>query len=583
MIHKIITKVSMISRFWNKLDKINNNRSVFMWFLFIWLILNLLQAFFTDLAHDEAYYWMYSKDLDWGYFDHPPVIALLVKFGYWLFPNELGVRFFTTILGTLVLFIIYQILKKELTSISLLLVLLISTLLIQTHVGGFLAIPDLPLIFFAALFYLLYKTYLDKDTWYIALVLGLVGVAMLYSKYHGVLVLFFTLISNLKILRRLTFYIIPIIIVVAMLPHLMWQIENDFPTFSYHLVGRSSAYSIDRTLNYLVGQLLIAGPLVGIILFYHSIKIKTGENSFLRAMKFNFYGFFGFFLLSSFKGHVEPHWTAIGFIPLIILSYYSIRTSEIAKKWLRILLLPSILMFLFLRVSLVVDLNILPKRIPIVNEFFNWDVLSNQIKEVKGDRKVVFVNSFQHPSKYAFYSGGDFVHVLNSIHYRQNQYDLWGIENEIQNKDVILFNGAKCYDTIKSPVGDFRYRMIDNFVSYYNIKIEIDELEYTMSVNDSILMPAAIVNTRDTVLTFDTSGNMQAPRLCITWHNGEKFTGTKYLQYIEGSIQPGDKMLEELNIVAPNVTGEYFCYISIVNNYLHPSFNSKRIKILVKD
>lgn len=34
--------------------------------LFIWWILNLLQAAFTELAHDEAYYFMFSQHLDWG-------------------------------------------------------------------------------------------------------------------------------------------------------------------------------------------------------------------------------------------------------------------------------------------------------------------------------------------------------------------------------------------------------------------------------------------------------------------------------------------------------------------------------------
>jgi len=32
-----------------------------------WGILNLLQARFTTLNNDEAYYWMYSKNLAWGY------------------------------------------------------------------------------------------------------------------------------------------------------------------------------------------------------------------------------------------------------------------------------------------------------------------------------------------------------------------------------------------------------------------------------------------------------------------------------------------------------------------------------------
>ena len=54
-------------------------------FLIIWSVLNLVQAGLTPLNNDEAYYWMYSKYLDWGFFDHPPVIALMIKIGYLVF------------------------------------------------------------------------------------------------------------------------------------------------------------------------------------------------------------------------------------------------------------------------------------------------------------------------------------------------------------------------------------------------------------------------------------------------------------------------------------------------------------------
>lgn len=572
----------MIKKIWLTLDNLSKNRPVFLWFLLIWLIINLVQSYFTGLAHDEAYYWMYSRDLDWGYFDHPPMIAVLIKLGYAIFSNELGVRLFSTVLGTLVLYIIFLILKDNLKSISLLISLFVTVLIVQTHIGGFLAIPDLPMVFFAALFFLIYKKYAEKDIWYLAVILGLVSTGMLYSKYHGVLVLFFTLISNLKLLRRPSFYIIPAIIIVAMIPHLMWQINNDFPTFSYHLVGRSSAYSIDRTLNYLAGQLLIAGPFIGIMVFYHSIKAKTNGDTFLRAMKYNFFGFFGFFFLSSLKGHVEPHWTAIGFIPLIILAYQSIVKSENAKKWTRILLIPSIITFISLRVFLIFDFGFLPKSIPVVSEFHNWGTFAKQVKEIAGDRKVVFVNSFQQPSKYAFYSGGDFSHGLNSIHYRQNQYDLWGFEKVLQGEDVLLMAGARSTDTLYSPVGPYPYRKIDNFKSYYDVKIELEKTEYNLKVNESVEIVGSIKNHRDSILKFESADTNAAPRLCLTWHDGRKWTGTNYLQYLHDSIQTGESLPVLITMTAPKTPGEYSCYLSIVNDYLWAPFNSKKLKIIVK-
>ena len=64
-----------------------NHKAVFY---FSWLMLNLIQSSFTGLLDDEAYYWVYSRFLDWGYFDHPPMVALMIKAGYALFPNPHG-------------------------------------------------------------------------------------------------------------------------------------------------------------------------------------------------------------------------------------------------------------------------------------------------------------------------------------------------------------------------------------------------------------------------------------------------------------------------------------------------------------
>src|SRR5512133_3938742 len=87
--------------------------SSFAFFLIVWGIINIVQARFTPLNNDEAYYWMYSKYLAWGYFDHPPMIALMIKIGYSFIHNELGLRLITVLsqLGTL--YIIWLLTDKE--------------------------------------------------------------------------------------------------------------------------------------------------------------------------------------------------------------------------------------------------------------------------------------------------------------------------------------------------------------------------------------------------------------------------------------------------------------------------------------
>ena len=53
------------------------------------------------------------------------------------------------------------------------------------QIGGVLAVPDIPLTFFTALFFWQYKQFLEKNSVASALLLGLVMALMLYSKYHG--------------------------------------------------------------------------------------------------------------------------------------------------------------------------------------------------------------------------------------------------------------------------------------------------------------------------------------------------------------------------------------------------------------
>ena len=44
---------------------------------------NFWQAAQLELFNDEAYYWMCSRFPDWGYFDHPPMVAWWVILGSW--------------------------------------------------------------------------------------------------------------------------------------------------------------------------------------------------------------------------------------------------------------------------------------------------------------------------------------------------------------------------------------------------------------------------------------------------------------------------------------------------------------------
>ena len=63
-------------------------------------MLRLVAAAFTPLTFDEAYYWTWSKGLAGGYYDHPPMVAFVIRAGTLIAGDtELGVRLVSILLA----------------------------------------------------------------------------------------------------------------------------------------------------------------------------------------------------------------------------------------------------------------------------------------------------------------------------------------------------------------------------------------------------------------------------------------------------------------------------------------------------
>jgi len=243
-------------------------------FLSVWFILNLVQAGSTGLFDDEAYYWVYSKFPAWGYFDHPPMIALFIKLGYSLFQNEFGVRLLIVISNALTLGIIYVLLPKKNDTVFF----TIAGSMAVLQIAGIIAVPDLPLTFFVALFFLVYRNFCRKMSFLNTLFLGIVMALMLYTKYHAVLIIFFTFLSNPKMGLKLQPYIAAFIGAALFIPHLYWQYIHEFPSFYYHLFERNALnYEVSFSIEYLIGQILIAGPVMGWLIIWAAFRYKPRD------------------------------------------------------------------------------------------------------------------------------------------------------------------------------------------------------------------------------------------------------------------------------------------------------------------
>ncbi len=450
-------------------DKIFNWRFCLCCGIFIWFVINLLQGIFTEIQEDEAYYALYGEHLAWGYFDHPPMVGLMTFLSSLLFSGTLGVRFFTIIASCLSLWVMWKVAqvlelvegpsKKEEIADQVrndakkkepVLFFVLAFSIIMFNIYGFVTTPDASLILFSALFLLVYQHYLENKSWKNALLMGLFMALMVYSKYHAFLLLGLIVLSNLKLLKDGKFWVACLLALALLTPHVLWQVNNDFPSFRYHLAGRNEAFRWSYFLEYLPNQLLIFNPFTFGAVVYVLIKSKKtslppidsfqrtnlprndmyGKLVFERGLRFILIGFFFFFWLMAFRGHVEPHWTIVCVIPAVVLVYRKALVDEKLRKFTKFFILPSLLLVLAFRILLLT---------PLADRFgyHGKEPYYKAIEQVAGDRPVVFRGSFQQPALYHYFTGKE-SSTLQSYYDRMTQYDLWQFDKAWIGQPVFI-------------------------------------------------------------------------------------------------------------------------------------------------
>jgi len=565
-------------------NKISKQTYFILGFLLIWAILNLLSAAFTGLAHDEAYYWMYSKNLDWGFYDHPPAVALMIKVGYFLFENVFGLRLVNVLTGCLSLFLLWKICSKY-GEDFLLFVSLVSGVIIF-HGYGFIVVPDGPLLASSIFYFWALDKYLNSDKIKYILILALSIALMLYSKYHGFLILLFTIIAAPKLLVKRSFWLVTLFSILLYLPHIIWQVKNSYPPLQYHLLGRGNrAYDISFTLNYFLGILLISGPLIGFILWYAFFKVRT-HLKWERILKYNVLGVVIFFFFSSFHGKIEPNWNIPVVIPLLILSYKYLKEIFILRKWIIILGGITFVIGLFLRVYLANDVvfNEVSTHLKFRNEFHNWDTWAREISIKAQNRPVVFLNSYQNVSKYIFYTN-NLAHSYNGVNYRKNQFDLWDTEAKLQGKDVLIVSERDLpnFSPFETALGDFYISELKNFRSYNKVDIEVLNEHLIFEAGKTYALEVLLTNNFPFQVDFKENKDFLV-EIVVSLVKDKKLIEEQSfpLKLDKERLNPGESSVQIVNYKAPLEKNRYYIFVSLKSNYLEPGINYKNKNLIVE-
>ena len=405
------------------------DRLVLLW-LGVWWIANLVQAGFTELANDEAYYHMFAERLAWGYFDHPPVTALLVWAGERLFGGELGVRFFFTVLQPLYLWILWRLIRPAdagRRDAALFVVVSAATLMLQLY--GFIAVPDGPLMFTTALFLLTFKWFSEhrRRAW---LWMGIAMALMAYSKYHGALVVLFALAANPRQLLRPALYSSGAVALLLLVPHLVWQYEHDWASFAYHLSGRNSVFRPGYVVEFLANVLVVFNPFF-VPLYVQAWRKVKPQTPVGRALKLLPVAFIVFFLLSSLRGYVQPQWVIVSCFGLVCVLFAYARRHPRTRRY--VMRAGGVTVGLIVLVRLVMIFNPLGIRFEVFNNPESYAAIA---AEADG-RPVVFRYGYAVAAKYAFYTGGE-AYCQPNIRYRTHQWQFRDDDSQFIGREVLV-------------------------------------------------------------------------------------------------------------------------------------------------
>lgn len=541
-----------------------------------WLLINLIQAGYTELFDDEAYYWIYSRFPEWGYFDHPPMVALLIGAGYSIFANELGVRLFIVLLNTATIFIIEELTAKK----NPLLFYAIAVSVGIAHLGGMIAVPDIPLLFFTAAFFWIYQRFVQQMNWRHTVLLGICMALMLYSKYHAVLIILFTLGSNWKLFKKYQLYLAGSVALLLFIPHLVWQYNNDWPSVYYHLFERNAAhYKVDYTFEFIAGQLAIAGPIAGWLLIWAAWKYKTAS-PLEKALKFSLIGFYLTFLISTLKGRVEANWTVPAFIPLIVLSHQCLLQDIRFRRWLFKSVPFTLAIALVLRVYMIADL---PRSELIAkDEMHGNKVWTEKLSEESKGLPIVFLNTYQRASKYWFYKK-EAAFSLNTPFYRRNNFNLWPLEDSLLGKPAYLsVPETDTYFKNFFRRQRWNYPRSNTVTNYFSFsRVFFTKISVKVKSSSGVCINATITSPEHYLPYFQRTPYMRTPVWLAIYENGD----VKELINTGTVVQEITRSCQELEFVIPIKfePGKYtarFCVGSYIPGY--PSVNSSGFKILVK-
>jgi hypothetical protein len=424
-----------------------------------------------ELLQDEAYYWQWSRHLDWGYYDNTPLMAPVIRlFTTLLGTNELGVRAGATVCALIAGLFIYLLAKRLLGPTVALVSVVLANVVPLFAAGSVIMTQDpVQLAFWAAALYVVLGALTDRPKWWIGagILAGLAAQAKLNALLLLPSIFLYILLSpraRERWLRRPEPYLAGVIALAMLAPFAWWNQthQNAFWIHAHAMSSRGSGHDgLKWVLRFLGDQALLMSPFVFLTFlytFYDGFKrgVKERDEAFL-FLWCPTVAAFAAIIVTALKSKVEGNWAVDSYVSgLILTAAVLVRCWEsrvIGKRvWVGAsvalaVILASVALFPGLLYG--VGIKFSKPDNDRTNELYGWRTLADRVTQEKaamGGAPFVFGLNYRMPSEAAFYLPGRPQTYALFLNYKASEYLFWENQSALKGQNAIFLNDTDNQD-----------------------------------------------------------------------------------------------------------------------------------------
>lgn len=446
-----------------------------VWSFIIGLTLcRLVYIAFAPVTSQEVYYWLYSRHPALAYVDHPPMIAVSIFIGTWLFgDNSFGIKFMGVVWSLLTNIFLYLTVVRGLSpssrgnaeKLGILAVGLVN-LTLFAHAFAVIQQPDAALLFFWLLVIFFVQEFQLTGSGAFLPTAGLaLGLGML-CKYTAIALLPGILLALLLTSRGRRSLLTPypwlalILAAFVFSPVIYWNWNHEWASFRMQFNDRGGEIVATQSIHFkyffqLLGtQLAMLMPLVFILMIQFYYRITAQWREYPQAHLYFLSGVFliAGFVLISFTSKVKVHWLLpayLGVVPGIVIVLRSGLSFNL--PWIR-----RGAWFSVVLIGLCHGLFLIPGfQIFQVNSWSGWRELTTQVEQLQAqlggpDQVFLFADSHKTAAYLTFYTKDhQRTYAQNIFGQFAKQFNVWGEPESLQDKSALYVTS-----TAELPLGE---------------------------------------------------------------------------------------------------------------------------------